>query len=69
LNYVKDSVGDPDVTIDSKLSIDILKNVMQLINEGCKAVVNYIREVSVIPFYWSIQSNWSIDGVYNSVAE
>ncbi|XLU49368.1 hypothetical protein S245_044182, partial [Arachis hypogaea] len=31
--------------IDFKLPIDILKNVMQLATEGCKAVANYIREV------------------------
>ncbi|XP_072062035.1 exosome complex component RRP41 homolog [Arachis hypogaea] len=54
LNYVEDSARGPDVIveillkldkIDSKLSIDILKNVMKLTSKGCKAVTNYIREI------------------------
>ncbi|XLT42043.1 hypothetical protein HN873_034647 [Arachis hypogaea] len=31
--------------IDSKLPINILKNVMQLATKGCKVVVNYIRKI------------------------
>ncbi|KVH97290.1 Exoribonuclease, phosphorolytic domain 1 [Cynara cardunculus var. scolymus] len=45
LNYVEDSAGGPDVTMDAKLPMDIFENVMQLATEGCKAVANYIREV------------------------
>ncbi|KAJ6972452.1 hypothetical protein NC653_032897 [Populus alba x Populus x berolinensis] len=60
LNYVEDSAGGPDVTVgilpkldkvtllqmDAKLPIDTFENVMQLAVEGCKAIANYIREVS-----------------------
>nr|KYP51343.1 Exosome complex exonuclease RRP41 [Cajanus cajan] len=59
---LEDSVGGLDVTLgilskldkvtllqmDSKLPIDLLENVMQLAIEGCKAIVNYIREVRTI---------------------
>ncbi|KAG6749589.1 hypothetical protein POTOM_046647 [Populus tomentosa] len=60
LNYIEDSAGGPDVTVgilpkldkvtllqmDAKLPIDTFENVMQLAVEGCKAIANYIREVS-----------------------
>nr|KYP51342.1 Exosome complex exonuclease RRP41 [Cajanus cajan] len=59
LNFVEDSAGGPDVTLeilpkldkvtllqmDSKLPIDLLENVMKLEIEGCKAIANYIREI------------------------
>jgi len=32
--------------MDAKLPIDTFENVMQLAVEGCKAIANYIREVS-----------------------
>ncbi|RYR41993.1 hypothetical protein Ahy_A08g038445 [Arachis hypogaea] len=32
------------LSIDSKLPIDILKNVIQLAIKGCKAITNYILE-------------------------
>ena len=37
--------------MDSKLPIDIFENVMQLAIEGCKAVANYIPEVSAFFFF------------------
>lgn len=32
--------------MDAKLPIDTFETVMQLATEGCKAIANYIREVS-----------------------
>ncbi|PRQ24367.1 putative exosome complex component Rrp42, archaea, PNPase/RNase PH domain-containing protein [Rosa chinensis] len=64
LNYIEDSAGGADVTLgimpkldkvtllqmDAKLSLDTFENVMQLAIEGCKAVADYIREVSAFHF-------------------
>nr|BAD22331.1 putative exosome component 4 [Oryza sativa Japonica Group]BAD22495.1 putative exosome component 4 [Oryza sativa Japonica Group] len=61
LNYIEDSAGGPDVTVgfltkmdkvtllqmDAKLPMDTFETVMDLAIEGCKAIANYIRELSL----------------------
>ncbi|VAI03334.1 unnamed protein product [Triticum turgidum subsp. durum] len=59
LNYIEDSAGGVDVTVDilakmdkvtllqmdAKLPMDTFETVMDLATEGCKAIATYIREV------------------------
>lgn len=45
--------------MDAKLPLDIFENVMQLATEGCKAVANYIREVSRILLVEPVNVQWN----------
>ena len=53
--------------MDSKLPIDIFENVMQLAIEGCKAIANYIREVSTYFFVLVANDNAGLHTVFDLV--
>ncbi|QHO56860.1 exosome complex component RRP41 isoform [Arachis hypogaea] len=62
LNYVEDSAGGPDVTVGILPKLDKVTLLQQL--KAAKQL-----QITSVKFYWRTQSNWSIDGVYNSGAE
>ena len=53
--------------MDSKLPIDIFENVMQLAIEGCKAVANYIPEVSTFFIFLVVIDNAGVHTVCDLV--
>ena len=53
--------------MDSTLPIDIFENVMQLAIEGCKAVANYIPEVSTFFIFLVVIDNAGIHTVCDLV--
>ena len=48
-------ITNDSMQMDAKLSLDTFETVMQLAIEGCKAVAEYIREVS--GFYVSLRNS------------